>query len=73
MIAEKRAGHPADRWHAFLAVSEKPITRVEAAEAQSRLGFIPAGYGLFDFETQAVATANGVRHIAEWRCSASCD
>lgn len=55
----------------FEAVSSQPITPEQAMEAQTRLGYIPAGYDFEDFKVSLDPVLH--RYKATWKCQASCD
>jgi len=53
----------------FRATSEKPLTVKELGKIQEKLGYHPAGYGIFEISKSESPTI--CRYI--WKCSASCD
>lgn len=55
----------------FMAESSSEITPEIAKEAQTKLGYMPAGYGFDGFKV--VRDAILLRYKATWTCSASCD
>lgn len=55
----------------FKATSMQEITEDAAIDAQIELGYMPQGYGFYDFKV----TRDPVlfHYIATWNCLASCD
>lgn len=53
----------------FRALSEEPITEDQAIEAQITAGYMPQGYGFYDFKV----SMRGDYYEATWNCFASAD
>lgn len=53
----------------FRASSEDPITEDQAIEAQITAGYMPQGYGFYDFKV----TRKEEGYEATWNCFASAD
>lgn len=55
----------------FEGFGVRELTEEDAAKAQTELGYMPQGYGIYGFKTEYDAVL--CRHVAKWWCSASCD
>lgn len=55
----------------FMAHSSSEITPELAKKAQADLGYMPQGYGFYDFRVECDPVL--FRYKATWKCQASCD
>lgn len=69
-ITKKTGNRVSDSIH-FEAECHKEITEDRAKEAQTKLGYIPAGYSFYDFEVKKDPVL--LRYKATWKCQACCN
>lgn len=53
----------------FTLISNAPLTIEDAQNFQTAHGYIPAGYGLYDFKCESVDD----KYHVSWNCNTSCD